>query len=198
MNADPVMFHCAHHPILISVALYLLFIQRSHRASERTRLEREYLDWDWRDTSEEIACQNPVAQTTTSILEPIPRIVHFVIISDNGRQAELEFYQYLAIKAALLRIDPDSVKVHSYGFNTGNLWWQAVKHRVTLVLHDPKPTLTVADGRTHKLRLSHQTDLLRLEILHQEGGIYLDSDVYSLRSFSPLLQSPKDVLMGHE
>lgn len=184
--------------VLICVALYSVHVQRSHRMAENLRLEREYLDWDWQDTPDEIACQNPAVEATESALESIPRVVHFVIISDHGREAELEFYQYLAIKAALLRINPDSVKIHSYGFNTSNTWWQAVKHRATLVLHDPKPTLTIADGHTYKLRLSHQTDLLRLEILYQEGGIYLDSDVYALRPFTPLLQSPKNVLMGHE
>ena len=104
----------------------------------------------------------------------------------------------MAIKAALVRIQPKTVKVHSYSLNESNVWWQFIKHAVTLVVHEPHQTLRTMDGRVHKLRLPHQTDILRLEILHKEGGIYLDTDVYALQSFSPLLQSPKDLLMGHE
>lgn len=110
----------------------------------------------------------------------------------------MQFYQYLAIKAALLRIQPDAVKLHSYDLKEDNIWWQLVKHRVTLIIHSPRETLKTSDNVVHQLRLPHQTDVLRLEILHEEGGIYLDTDVYALQSFAPLLQSPKDLLMGHE
>jgi len=169
--------------------------RRTNRASEKLRLENEYLSWDWKDTPEEIICQN---NSTNLQANQIPRTVHFILIAEPDKQAELEFHQYLAIKAALLRIQPESVKVHSYSLDETNIWWQLIEHAVTLVIHEPRQTLRTSDGRVHKLRLPHQTDVLRLEILHREGGIYLDTDVYALQSFSPLLQSPKDLLMGHE
>jgi hypothetical protein len=174
---------------------YLVSSRRSNRVAERLRLDNEYLAWDWKDTPEEIICQN----NPTAVPEDyIPRTVHFILIAEHDKQAELEFYQYLAIKAALLRIQPDSLKIHSYSFNESNHWWQLVKHAVTLVIHEPHQTLRTSDGRVHKLRLPHQTDVLRLRILYQEGGVYMDTDVYALQSFTALLQSPKDLLMGHE
>ena len=181
--------------LLATLALYQASSRRSSRIAERLRLENEYLSWDWNDTPEEIICQN---NPTAFQGDQIPHTVHFILIAEQERQAELEFYQYLAIKAALLRIQPESVKIHSYSLNETNLWWQLIKHAVTLVIHEPQQTLRTIDGRVHKLRLPHQTDVLRLKILHNEGGIYLDTDVYALQSFSPLLQSPKDLLMGHE
>lgn len=181
--------------LLATLGLYKVSSRRSNRIAERLRLEKEYLSWDWIDTPEEIACQdNPVALEG----ERIPHTVHFILIAEHDQQAELEFYQYLAIKAALLRIQPESIKIHSYSLNESNIWWQLIKHTITLVIHEPHQTLRTSDGRVHKLRLPHQTDILRLQILHQEGGIYLDTDVYALQSFSPLLQSPRDLLMGHE
>lgn len=181
--------------LLATLGLYQVSSRRSNRIAERLRLENEYLSWDWRDTSEEFICQN----NPTALQEDrIPDTVHFILIAEPDKEAELEFYQYLAIKAALLRIQPESVMIHSYSLNEKNLWWQFIKHAVTLVIHEPHQTLRTVDGRVHKLRLPHQTDVLRLQILHQEGGIYLDTDVYALQSFSPLLQSPKDLLMGHE
>jgi hypothetical protein len=181
--------------LLAILGWYLVSSRRSNRKAERLRLDNEYLAWDWKDTPEEIICQN---YPTTALEDYIPRTVHFILIAEHNKQAELEFYQYLAIKAALLRIRPDSLKIHSYAFNESNQWWQHIKHAVTLVTHEPHQTLRTSDGRAHKLRLPHQTDVLRLQILYQEGGIYLDTDVYALQSFSPLLQSPKALLMGHE
>lgn len=181
--------------LVATLGLYQVSSRRSTRRAERLRLENEYLSWDWNDTPEEIICQN----NPTALREDrIPHTVHFIIIAEHNKQAELEFYQYLAIKAALLRIHPENVKIHSYLLNESNRWWQLIKHAVTLVIHEPHQTLRTVDGHAHKLRLPHQTDILRLRILHQEGGIYLDTDVYALQSFSPLLQSPRDLLMGHE
>jgi hypothetical protein len=181
--------------LLATLGLYGISTHHSNRAAEKLRLENEYLSWDWIDTPEEIDCQ----QSSTAVQrDHIPRTVHFVLIAEHDKHAELEFYQYLAIKAALLRIQPESVKIHSYSLNETNFWWQLIKHAVTLVIHEPRQILRTSDGRVHKLRLPHQTDVLRLEILYQEGGIYLDTDVYALQSFSPLLHSPKDLLMGHE
>lgn len=181
--------------VLASLGLYSFSSRRSHRIAERLKLETEYLSWDWKDTPEEFACQN---HPTGFQGDQVPHTVHFILIAEKGRQAELEFYQYLAIKAALLRMKPEFVKVHSYSLNETNAWWQLIKHAVDLVIHVPRQTHRTDDGRMHKLRLSHQTDILRLQILYQEGGIYLDTDVYALQPFSPLLQSPKDLLMGHE
>jgi len=181
--------------IAACLGVYSTISRRHYRATEKLRLEREYLSWDWTDTPEEIACQRA---PTESAQNPIPALVHFVLIAEEHKDAELEFYQYLAVKAALLRLHPEAIKIHTYAFDEHNEWWQKIKHRVELVIHEPQRYLQTLDGRDHKLRLAHQTDVLRLEILREEGGIYLDTDVYALRSFSSLLQSPKDLLMGHE
>jgi hypothetical protein len=181
--------------ILACLGVYSNISRRHHRTAEKLRLEREYLSWDWSDTPEEIACQSaPTGPTQNSI----PNVVHFILIAEEHKEAELEFYQYLAVKAALLRLNPEAIKIHTYAFNTSNEWWQRTKHRADLVIHEPQRYLRTSDGRDHKLRLAHQTDVMRLEILRDQGGIYLDTDVYALRSFSSLLQSPKDLLMGHE
>jgi hypothetical protein len=181
--------------VLACLGVYSTITRRYHRTAEKLRLEREYLSWDWIDTPEEIACQNAPTESTQ---DPIPNVVHFILIAEEHKEAELDFYQYLAVKAALLRLQPEAIKIHTYAFNENNEWWQKIKHRVDLVIHEPQRYLQTSDGRSHKLRLAHQTDVLRLEILREEGGIYLDTDVYALRSFSSLLQSPRDLLMGHE
>lgn len=39
---------------------------------------------------------------------------------------------------------------------------------------------------------------MRLHVIHAQGGIYLDSDVYILRPLNKLFRGARDVYMGHE
>ena len=43
---------------------------------------------------------------------------------------------------------------------------------------------------------AHRADVLRLKLLYEHGGIYLDLDMVALRSFDPLLHH--DVVMSRE
>jgi hypothetical protein len=185
--------------ILVALlGLYSFIRQRLNSTAEKLRLEHEYLSWDGYPTVDEITCQHLGLNDSSFVTDPVPPTVHFILLADQDKQAELEFYQHLAIKAVLLRLGPVSVKLHSYSLNQDNVWWRPIKHRVMLVTHEPRPTLRTTDGHLHKLRLAHQSDILRLEILHEEGGIYLDIDVYALQSFHQLMGSTKDLVMGHE
>jgi mannosyltransferase OCH1-like enzyme len=53
-----------------------------------------------------------------------------------------------------------------------------------------EPVLVTAPKEIFGKRLrsfAHQADVLRLEILMREGGVYLDLDTITLRSFEPLM-----------
>ena len=69
---------------------------------------------------------------------------------------------------------------------------------MTFVQHDRYELVGANDRPVHAFSLPHQSDFLRLDILIREGGIYLDSDTYALKSFTELLSSPRDALLGHE
>jgi hypothetical protein len=152
--------------------------------------------WDGKDTQEEITCQSP----GKSFKEPIPHVVHYIYLGTPEHPAELPYRTYLAIKAALVRMRPDKVKMHIYrhGFNTSNIWWEALREHVALVEHDPD-TMHGPHGRPlGDFVVQHQADFLRLDILSKEGGIYLDTDVFPLRPFTHLLSNDRDIVMGHE
>lgn len=48
------------------------------------------------------------------------------------------------------------------------------------------------------LQVPHQADVLRLELLLQFGGVYLDLDILLLRPLAELFAYPEGVLMAHE
>ncbi|KJX92606.1 hypothetical protein TI39_contig5839g00022 [Zymoseptoria brevis] len=160
------------------------------------QLEWRIQRWNWKSTAEEIFCQS--AHELPPSKAPIPNIVHFVILAPKNKQVELSYSDFLAIKAVILRINASEIKLHTTGLDTANEWYRTIKNHITLIPID-RNEYHSPDGRPFtSIRLAHQSDIIRLDILTREGGIYLDKDVFTLKSFSNLLTSPRDVLMGHE
>ncbi|KAK4574625.1 hypothetical protein LTR86_001466 [Recurvomyces mirabilis] len=154
--------------------------------------------WDWKDTKEEMYCRAPHTnhpQSKTSI----PNVIHFISLTDPGEILDLDYARFLALKAAVVRAGAMEIKIHTTGLNQKNYWWKQLRRHVTLVSVDwqdyfPNGGSPVARG----ISLPHQADFLRLAILRREGGIYFDMDVYALKPLTELLDSPRDILMGHE
>jgi hypothetical protein len=151
--------------------------------------------WNWKETDEEIFCR---AVHDLEDKEPIPNVVHYILLSDEGAQYELNYATYLAIKTVLLRLKPTEVKIHHFDFNTSNKWWKEIEHLVTLVKLRREDIVVPHGYKLSELALAHQSDVVRLAVLAEEGGIYLDTDIYVFKSFKNLLTNPRDVVLGHE
>lgn len=159
-------------------------------------VERRIQWWDWHDTAEEVFCR--AAHDSTTSKEDIPNVVHFVLLADEGKIVDMSYAQSLAIKAAVLRMNASEIRVHTTGLDTSNAWWLSIKDHVTLVELDREKLHAPHGLLLNDLLLAHQADLFRMDILMREGGIYMDIDVFTLKTFADLLNNPRDVLMGHE
>lgn len=122
----------------------------------------------------------------------IPNVIHFIfgLRADFG-SFPFSFVHYLAIKSAHECNPSAAIKFH-YKYEPKGEWWEKSKEYLNLVKVDT-PTEIFGNKLSH---YAHQTDILRLEILLREGGIYLDVDVICLNSFKPLLRH--DCVMGRE
>jgi hypothetical protein len=123
---------------------------------------------------------------------PIPNVLNFIWLNNT----ELSFLGYLAIRAALVSLKPDRLNLHYTDLNLDNQWLRKVSSDITLIPHDlqkeyPKQV-------KEKWHLAHVSDVMRLDILQREGGIYFDTDIIALQPFENLLHSPKDLVLGHE
>lgn len=87
------------------------------------------------------------------------------------------------------------VKLHYALLDQNNEWFLKLKDKVTLVYHDPELGVL---GKTRSWQAAHRADLLRLQILSAEGGIYMDLDVFALRPLDNILHCQKNIIMGHE
>ena len=121
--------------------------------------------------------------------QDIPNVIHFIFLQQ--RPAPFAFVHYLAIKSAYDCNRPEAIKFHYNHEPTGE-WWEKAKPYLTLVPVEP-PTEIFGNKLHH---YAHQADVIRLEVLLREGGIYLDMDVVCINSFRPLLEH--DCVMGRE
>ncbi|KAJ6017352.1 hypothetical protein N7451_000731 [Penicillium sp. IBT 35674x] len=138
---------------------------------------------------EEAACFND----GNGLFNPIPNVVHFIWGIQNP---EMNFINYLAIRSALISLQPEMLKVHYEELNMDNIWFQKLRDNITLVHHDM--AFEYPQQTQEKWQSSHLADVLRLDILRQEGGIYFDTDVIALQSFDVLRHNERGVILGYE
>jgi tetratricopeptide (TPR) repeat protein len=117
----------------------------------------------------------------------IPRMLHFVFgFKGNG---DLPFYGCLAIRSAL-HFNPGWTAYY-YTMNApSGPHWDSVKDNVTLVQLDDFSYF----GNARVIHYAHKADIVRMLILNQIGGLYLDVDTITQRSFEDL--RGHDFVMG--
>ena len=100
--------------------------------------------------------------------------------------------RYLAIKSAYDVNKPDNIFFY-YCYEPHGEWWERAKKYIKPIkVEAPKEIF----GNPIK-SYAHQADVIRLQLLIEEGGIYLDSDTLCLKPLTPLLEDGGFV-MGQE
>ena len=124
----------------------------------------------------------------------IPDIVHFAFTSDPRllNHRPFSFVHYLAVRSAARYAHPKQIFVH-YLHEPSGPWWEAARPFVTARRH-PVNTELFPVVFVHP---AHQADAIRLETLWREGGIFLDLDVITLRTFGPLRED-REAVIGAE
>jgi hypothetical protein len=113
----------------------------------------------------------------------IPNRIHFIFgLEPSFGGKPFSFVHYLAILSAQIANGPDEIVLH-HAYEPDGIWWERARPLVRLN-RVQAPTSVFGQGVVH---YAHKADVLRLEILLSEGGIYLDIDTLCIRSFSPLL-----------
>lgn len=139
--------------------------------------------------------------------DEIPNIVHFITGQGDASDSILDRYgprltyrrleratnefqliDYLVLLAVRKHLRPKQIFIH-YSNEPRGYWWLKVKHDAQLnITFNRMPT--IQSIFSHPLyHHAHRTDIRRLEILDQYGGIYLDLDVLILKSFGHLLKN---------
>ncbi|KAK3779643.1 hypothetical protein RRG08_040366 [Elysia crispata] len=131
-----------------------------------------------------------LAESTCMLGKPgrVPKVVYFVIFGTYI----FKFWHYIAIMAAQRNISPSAVYIIGDQHPQGR-WWQRVLsdiHGVRFVYRELPQNIS---GVSVKFR-HHLSDIVRLQILYMNGGIYLDADMVVVRDLEPLLDY--DITLG--
>jgi Glycosyltransferase sugar-binding region containing DXD motif len=123
----------------------------------------------------------------------IPSLYHLIRFSAKTelRTRPFGLVEYLAVRSCAEVNRPGMIRFYCDEEPWG-AWWELGKSHLEVVrMRAPAATHGIVFKHP-----AHQTDVARLEILLEHGGIYLDLDVMCLRPFLPLQNG--SVVMGEE
>lgn len=112
----------------------------------------------------------------------IPNQLHYIHLSKGGREWKL--HHYLSVKSAYVRSEVEKINIWIDEEPKGE-WWEKTKKLVKL--NYIVPPEEIFDKPI--IQLAHKSDVLRLQILLEYGGIYVDTDTIFVKSFKPLLNN---------
>lgn len=122
----------------------------------------------------------------------IPKNLHYCFgFREDFGGKPLRLSHYVCIRSAIEKLKPDNTWFY-YEFEPTGVWWDLIKAIVTPVrIQAPREIF----GRpvSHP---AHRSDITRLEMLIEKGGVYLDTDVFVHRSFDPFLD--ESTVIGRE
>lgn len=106
----------------------------------------------------------------------IPRIAHFVF-GLRVQDEPFHLLQYLAIESCRRVVAPAEIKVHLEHLPWG-VYWDLIRPHVTVERVASPADLPVAFPQYH---YAHRADVVRLDVLEREGGLYADIDTIFVR-----------------
>lgn len=120
----------------------------------------------------------------------VPRKIHFVLFGDGKKV--FKFYYMIAILAANRFVKPEKIYFWHDNLPVGK-YWEETKRRVNnlYLVHRERPTEIY--GRPVKV-IEHCSDIVRLEVLLEYGGMYFDTDSVVVNPIDTLLKY--DLTMG--
>jgi hypothetical protein len=138
------------------------------------------------------ACEN----WETKRITRIPNIVHYILLLPDPTNLNLDFKFFISIYSAHLYFRPETIYIHTDGSldvfeqarTAGSEWTKRVLAISNLKYHHIEAPIVTTKGVRIEL-LQHKYDFLRMQILHEYGGIYLDTNAVPLRDVSDLRNS---------
>tara|TARA_Y100000992_G_scaffold190804_1_gene129408 strand:+ start:127 stop:1593 length:1467 start_codon:yes stop_codon:yes gene_type:complete len=122
----------------------------------------------------------------------IPNICHF-IFGFKEQKEDFLFVYYVAVYSAHLINNPDNIFFY-YHYEPHGKWWEKLKTIPNIKLE--KVDIPTHIGNKEIIKYAHKADWLRMNVLYNKGGIYLDIDTICIRPWKDLLKN--DVVLGKQ
>tara|TARA_Y100000817_G_scaffold308744_1_gene296916 strand:- start:622 stop:1470 length:849 start_codon:yes stop_codon:yes gene_type:complete len=122
----------------------------------------------------------------------IPNIIHF-IFGLKKQTEEFLFPYYLSVLSASKVNSPDRIYFY-YHYEPYGKWWKKLKKIPNIILE--KVDLPTHFGKKKILHFAHLADKIRMDVLYEKGGIYMDIDTISYKPYKHLLN--QDTVLAYE
>lgn len=123
----------------------------------------------------------------------IPNICHFIagmscnkdIVTGQVHAEQFTFVNYMSVVSAILVNNPVRI-TFSYSTEPQGYWWDKLKQIERIEFY--KVPLPTHFGKKEIIQPQHRADKLRIEILKEHGGVYLDTDTICVKPYTDMLQ----------
>lgn len=141
----------------------------------------------------------------------IPRRIHFITGQGDASEDELDRWgprlaqrrmeraendfhliNFLVVLAAEKFLRPREIFLH-FAIEPTTFWWKKLFEMSELKIVRHKIPIRTSIFRHRLVHHAHRTDLARLDVLDEFGGVYLDLDLLVLRSFEHLFNNDEQV-----
>ncbi|XP_054159012.1 uncharacterized protein LOC128957301 [Oppia nitens] len=115
----------------------------------------------------------------------VPNIVHYILFETHF----INYVHFLSILSVLKNQKPDSLYIHCDCHELRGDYWQRINRVVNatnttrlIVREIQRPTHIFGQQLSKSFHNYHASDIGRIQVLREFGGIYLDRDVYVVKS----------------
>ncbi|XP_066267614.1 uncharacterized protein [Branchiostoma lanceolatum] len=120
----------------------------------------------------------------------VPNIFHYVWFSCH----DFRFHHLLSVKSMYLRAKADRIIIWTDCTPSGHNWDEAVRDIPVLEVRQRGQPSDVWGNVINNV--PHRSDITRMEVLKEYGGVYVDWDVFAMKPFHPLRRF--DFVLGNE
>jgi FkbM family methyltransferase len=122
----------------------------------------------------------------------IPKIIHLLYFG------ETEFYNFhhRCVRAMVQYMPDYDIRIYNAKEPIGNKYWDDIKSQVRVSIHKIDPPVYY-DGFELK-HFQYKADVVRLELLYEHGGVYLDLDMLIVRPFHDVFASGHSFYISEE
>jgi FkbM family methyltransferase len=122
----------------------------------------------------------------------IPKIIHLLYFG------ETEFYNFhhRCVHSMLQYMPNYEIRIYNAKEPVGNAFWDDIKKQARVSIHKMDPPLFY-DGFELK-HFQYKADVVRLELLYEHGGVYLDLDMLITRPFDKVFSSGHSFYISEE
>ncbi|CAG8694437.1 20098_t:CDS:1, partial [Cetraspora pellucida] len=129
--------------------------------------------------------------TVPNRTQKVPKILHYVYLNEDPNNLPFSFIHWLAFTSSIETIKPEKTYFHCI-HEPKTYWYQLIKPKLTIM---KTRIVTEIFGNPVNV-IQHKSDIIRMEVLRDSGGIYFDLDIIALQPFDDLLYD--DFTMGIE